>query len=70
MNIHYSEPLNFALSGVLRPLRGGAPPSLKTPDLYIKSTMFFVCLFVCLCVCPELIGKTISSRNLKICMHV
>ena len=26
-------------------------------------------IVLCLCICPELIGKTISARILKICMQ-
>ena len=32
--------------------------------LYIENT-----IVVCLCVCPELIGKTTSARKLEICIQ-
>ena len=36
---------------------------IDTVHLYIKSA-----IVVCVCVCPELIGKTTSPRKLKICI--
>ena len=38
--------------------------SMVIENLYIKNT-----IVVCLCVCPELIGKTTNLRKLKICIQ-
>ena len=44
---------------------GNIEPSSQI--IYIlKAQLLFVCLFVC----PELIGKTTSPRKLKVCIHV
>ena len=42
----------------------------ETEGLVLFKSAIVLCVFVCLFVCPELIGKTTSPTKLKICIQV